>query len=58
MPNPRGGCGHGEEFAAAARGDVGGADYGDVMSAVDAAIERGVADPERLGIGVGVKVAL
>lgn len=51
MPNPRGGSGHGEEFAAAARGDVGGADYGDVMSAVDAAIERGIADPERLGIG-------
>ncbi|GCE21672.1 S9 family peptidase [Dictyobacter kobayashii] len=51
MPNPRGGSGHGEEFAAAALGDVGGADYGDVMAAVDAAIERGIADPERLGIG-------
>src|SRR5579884_629005 len=35
----------------AARGDVGGADYADVMSALDAAIERGIADPERLGIG-------
>ena len=51
MPNPRGGYGHGERFAAAARGDVGGADYADVMSAVDAAIERGIADPEHLGIG-------
>ncbi len=51
MPNPRGGSGHGEEFAAAARGNVGGADYGDVMSMVDAAIERGIVDPERLGIG-------
>lgn len=51
MPNPRGGFGHGETFAAAARGDVGGADYADVMAAVDAAIERGIADPERLGIG-------
>ncbi len=51
MPNPRGGMGHGEQFAAAARGDVGGADYGDVMAAVDAAIARGLADPERLGIG-------
>ncbi len=51
MPNPRGGLGHGEQFAAAARGDVGGADYGDVMAAVDAAIERGIADPDRLGIG-------
>ncbi|HEX4205392.1 MAG TPA: S9 family peptidase [Ktedonobacteraceae bacterium] len=51
MPNPRGGLGHGERFAAAARSDVGGADYADVMAAVDAAIERGIADPERLGIG-------
>jgi dipeptidyl aminopeptidase/acylaminoacyl peptidase len=51
MPNPRGGMGHGKHFAAAARGDVGGADYNDVMSAIDAAIERGIADPDRLGIG-------
>jgi dipeptidyl aminopeptidase/acylaminoacyl peptidase len=51
MPNPRGGLGHGEQFAAAARGDVGGADYGDVIAAVDAAVERGVADSDRLGIG-------
>lgn len=51
MPNPRGGMGHGEAFAAAARGDVGGADYNDVLAAVDAAIERGISDPECLGIG-------
>lgn len=51
MPNPRGGFGHGEQFAAAARGEVGQADYQDVIAAVDAAIERGIADPERLGIG-------
>ncbi|HZR42344.1 MAG TPA: S9 family peptidase [Ktedonobacteraceae bacterium] len=51
MPNPRGGLGHGEQFAAAARGDVGGADYADVMAAVDAAIERGISDPDHLGIG-------
>jgi dipeptidyl aminopeptidase/acylaminoacyl peptidase len=51
MPNIRGGYGHGERFAAAARGDVGGADYRDVMAAVDAAIDRGIADPQRLGIG-------
>ncbi len=51
MPNPRGGFGHGERFAAAARGDVGGADYRDVLSAVDAAVERGITDPDRLGIG-------
>jgi dipeptidyl aminopeptidase/acylaminoacyl peptidase len=51
LPNPRGGLGHGDQFASAARGDVGGVDYGDVMAAVDAAIARGLADPERLGIG-------
>ena len=51
MPNPRGGFGHGEQFAAAARGEVGQADYQDVIAAVDAAIERRIADPARLGIG-------
>jgi dipeptidyl aminopeptidase/acylaminoacyl peptidase len=51
MPNPRGGFGHGEAFAAAARGDVGGADWLDVLSAVDTAVERGIADAQRLGIG-------
>ncbi|MBV9198051.1 MAG: S9 family peptidase [Solirubrobacterales bacterium] len=50
-PNPRGGLGHGHEFAARVRGDVGGGDYADVMTAVDAAIERNLADPDRLGIG-------
>ncbi|HEX6818510.1 MAG TPA: S9 family peptidase [Ktedonobacterales bacterium] len=51
LPNYRGGQGHGETFAAAARGAVGKADFGDILSAVDAAVERGIADPERLGIG-------
>ncbi|MGH2372103.1 MAG: S9 family peptidase [bacterium] len=51
LPNCRGGMGHGHEFAASVRGDVGGADYRDIMAAVDAVIARGVANPERLGIG-------
>jgi dipeptidyl aminopeptidase/acylaminoacyl peptidase len=51
MPNPRGGFGHGERFAAAAHADVGGADYADILAAVDAAVERGIADPACLGIG-------
>lgn len=50
-PNPRGGAGHGHAFAAAVRGDVGGADFADIMAGVDTAIERGLADPDRLGIG-------
>lgn len=51
MPNYRGGFGHGERFAASVRGDMGGAEWGDVVAAVDAAVERGIADPDRLGIG-------
>ncbi|MHB8647099.1 MAG: S9 family peptidase [Thermomicrobiales bacterium] len=51
MPNYRGGLGHGNAFAKMARGAVGEGDFRDVMSMVDAAIDRGIADPERLGIG-------
>jgi dipeptidyl aminopeptidase/acylaminoacyl peptidase len=51
MPNYRGGAGHGEQFAAAACGAVGTGDFADVMAGVDTAIARGIADPERLGIG-------
>jgi dipeptidyl aminopeptidase/acylaminoacyl peptidase/hypoxanthine phosphoribosyltransferase len=50
LPNYRGGLGHGERFAAMARGGVGGGEFDDVMSAVDAVVERGIADPERLAI--------
>ena len=51
LPNYRGGVGHGHWFATQARGNVGVGDFPDVLSMVDAAIERGIADPERLGIG-------
>jgi dipeptidyl aminopeptidase/acylaminoacyl peptidase len=51
MPNYRGGLGHGNAFATSVRGDMGGAEWGDVMTIVDAAIDAGVADPDRLGIG-------
>ncbi|MGH7910806.1 MAG: S9 family peptidase, partial [Candidatus Dormibacteraceae bacterium] len=50
-PNYRGGLGRGHGFATAARGGVGGIEFSDVMSMVDAAVARGVADPARLGIG-------
>ncbi|HXM54609.1 MAG TPA: S9 family peptidase [Candidatus Dormibacteraeota bacterium] len=50
MPNYRGGAGRGRAFAELAYGDVGGAEFGDVMAAVDAAVARGIADPDRLGI--------
>jgi dipeptidyl aminopeptidase/acylaminoacyl peptidase len=48
FPNPRGSGGYGEEFRAANVRDWGGADYEDLMSGVDALVERGIADPERL----------
>jgi dipeptidyl aminopeptidase/acylaminoacyl peptidase len=51
MPNYRGGLGHGHRFAATVSGEIGNADFRDVMAGVDAMIERGVADPDRLAIG-------
>ncbi len=50
-PNVRGSTGYGEKFVEANRADWGGADFKDVMAGVDALIARGVADPDRLGIG-------
>lgn len=49
--NPRGSTGYGQAFSRALWADWGNPDYQDVMAAVDAAIARGVADPERLGVG-------
>lgn len=51
LPNYRGGFGHGHAFASAVRGDMGGAEWGDVLSLVDAAVDRGDADPDRLALG-------
>jgi dipeptidyl aminopeptidase/acylaminoacyl peptidase len=50
-PNVRGSTGYGEKFVEANRADWGGGDFKDVMAGVDALIARGVADPNRLGIG-------
>ena len=51
LPNYRGGSGHGNAFANAARGGMGTVEWDDVMAATDAAVERGIADPDRLGVG-------
>ncbi len=52
LPNPRGGVGHGRDFAAAvvrsAGGTVGGADWSDIVSGIDLLIAEGVADPAGL----------
>ena len=49
-PNFRGSEGYGNEFAVANRRDLGGGDFQDVMSGIDMLVERGIADPERIGI--------
>ncbi|HXB73672.1 MAG TPA: S9 family peptidase [Candidatus Acidoferrales bacterium] len=51
QPNIRGSTGYGQKFLAANRGDWGGGDYKDVMAGVDDLVRRGIADPNRLGIG-------
>ncbi|MBB5855080.1 S9 family peptidase [Amycolatopsis umgeniensis] len=50
LPNPRGGQGHGHEFAASVAGRVGLEEWSDLETGIDLLIAEGVADPERLGI--------
>ena len=49
--NPRGSSGYGLAFSRAIWADWGNRDFEDVMAAVDRAVEMGVADPDRLGVG-------
>jgi dipeptidyl aminopeptidase/acylaminoacyl peptidase len=49
--NPRGSSGRGEAFSSAIYADWGNKDAQDVLAAVDYAVKRGVADPDRLGVG-------
>lgn len=49
-PNVRGSTGRGPDFAAAVQGDMGGLDVDDVVTGVRHLVDRGVADPARLGI--------
>jgi dipeptidyl aminopeptidase/acylaminoacyl peptidase len=51
MVNPRGSVGYGEDFVKANRADLGGADFKDLIGAVDAVLAAGETDPARLGIG-------
>lgn len=59
--NPRGSTSYGDAFANAIHLDYPGNDYDDLMSGVDAVIERGFVDPEQLfvtgGSGGGVLTA-
>ncbi len=51
MANPRGSSGYGQDFSTAIWQAWGGKDFDDVMAAVDDAVARGYADPERLAVG-------
>ena len=50
-PNPRGSTGYGQKFSQAIFADWGNKDFQDDMAIVDYAIEQGIADPEKLGVG-------
>lgn len=49
-PNVRGSSGYGREFRYANMRDWGGGDFNDLMTGIDALVERGIADPDRLGV--------
>jgi dienelactone hydrolase len=51
LPNPRGGKGHGHDFAVRVAGAVGLEEWTDIRAGIDLLVARGVADPDRLGIG-------
>jgi dipeptidyl aminopeptidase/acylaminoacyl peptidase len=51
LPNPRGSSGYGQEFSLGIWRKWGGPDFEDVMAIVDHAVELGIADPDRLGVG-------
>jgi len=50
LPNPRGSTGYGESFRSANFRDLGGKDFKDIMTGVDLLIEKGIADPDRMGL--------
>lgn len=51
LPNVRGSTGYGQKFIESNRGDWGGGDFKDVMWGIKELEDRGIADPNRLGIG-------
>jgi dipeptidyl aminopeptidase/acylaminoacyl peptidase len=53
FPNPRGSSGRGQEFVRGVFGDMGGEDMHDILCGVDALIERGIGDLQRIGVTGG-----
>ena len=51
LPNIRGSTGYGHDFMVLNRRDWGGGDFKDVMAGVDWLVKKGIADPNRIGIG-------
>jgi len=51
LPNPRGSTAYGARFQQLLQDDVGGGESDDLISGARAMVERGIADPDRLGIG-------
>ena len=49
-PNIRGSNSYGDDLLCALQGDVSGGEFDDVMSGVDYLVEKGIADPDRLGV--------
>lgn len=49
-PNYRGSTGYGDEFLAQLIGNKNNLDVADILSGVDALVERGIADPDRLAV--------
>jgi dipeptidyl aminopeptidase/acylaminoacyl peptidase len=50
-PNPRGSTGYGQKYCQAIFADWGNKDFQDDVAMVDYAIEQGIADPDKLGVG-------
>lgn len=50
LTNPRGSAGRGQAFSRQVFGDMGGAETADHLSGLDYLVERGLADPARLGV--------
>jgi dipeptidyl aminopeptidase/acylaminoacyl peptidase len=51
LPNPRGSSGYGQKHCQAIFADWGNKDFQDDMALVDYAVEQGIADPDKLGVG-------
>jgi dipeptidyl aminopeptidase/acylaminoacyl peptidase len=51
LPNPRGSSGYGQKFCEAIFADWGEKDFQDDMAMTDHALAKGIADPDKLGVG-------